>query len=157
MLCAWCDHTVLLATHTFYNRRGRAIPGTIHPQRITRRCCSFYQPRKDGSISRAVCPGYMLTLRVLWNVCHGSSAVGIPKEWIQRICCSLNTFVLRFNDLITKMRYCSQTPSTIYYSTIWPLRLFVWLVFSGTAPQEGQFVPPAGEENWPRQLRNERM
>jgi hypothetical protein len=46
----------LPATHTFCTRKGRTIPETLHPQRITRRCCSFYRPRKDGNLSRAV-PG----------------------------------------------------------------------------------------------------
>jgi hypothetical protein len=29
--CLW-DHTVLLATHTFYTRKGRAVPSNLHPQ-----------------------------------------------------------------------------------------------------------------------------
>ena len=48
---------VLPATHTLYTRKDRARLGTSHPQRITRRCCSFHRPRNDGNLSRAVCLG----------------------------------------------------------------------------------------------------
>ena len=45
------------ATHTFYTRKGRERLRTfIHPQRMTKRCCSFYGPRKGGSLSQAICP-----------------------------------------------------------------------------------------------------
>ena len=46
----------LPVTHTFYTRKGRARPGTLHPQRISERCSSVYRPRKDGSLSQAICP-----------------------------------------------------------------------------------------------------
>ena len=58
------DHTALPATHTFYTRKGRARLGTLHPQRFTKRCCSFYWPRKDGSLSQAMktCAKHVITL-----------------------------------------------------------------------------------------------
>ena len=32
-----------------HTRKGRARLGTLHPKRITKRCCLFFRPRKDAS------------------------------------------------------------------------------------------------------------
>ena len=48
MLRAQWDHTILPATHKFYTRKGRTRPGTLHLQRITKRCCSCEIPIIKG-------------------------------------------------------------------------------------------------------------
>ena len=62
ILRAWWDHTALPATHTFYTWKGRARPGTLHPQRINKRFYSFYRPWTDEGLSQAICPEVELNL-----------------------------------------------------------------------------------------------
>ena len=69
----WMESHSFTCTHTFYTRKGRARPGTFHPQRLSKRCYLFYRPRKDGS--QPICLGVELNLYSAWLNMHLSRCV----------------------------------------------------------------------------------
>jgi len=78
--CLMGPHRVITATHTFYNRKGRATPGNIHPQSsITVTRCLLIatdctDPRKNDSLCQArechreLNPGRWFHRRVCYHV-----------------------------------------------------------------------------------------